>query len=245
MDRETAWTIFIAGFTGTAQARRLGRRFQAGPIEGVRFAGDEERPREPFDEFFVRACDPALALVAVTNARPVAKHYVTVLDDQPGLVAAYERGGYRLSHSEDLMACDLGSYVGGDDGQPVMLARTKAEVEWLNANDPQGMHWIPADNAADPHMAHYAMIVDDLPVARGRNLHLDEAHGYVSRVYTATAYRRRGLARILMRRLRADDAARGARWSVLTASAMGAGLYAELGYQTLGRIHILEPTAVA
>jgi hypothetical protein len=45
-----------------------------------------------------------------------------------------------------------------------------------------------------------------------------------------------------MRRLLADDVARGAQWSVLTASAMGTKLYAELGYQTLGGIHIFEPT---
>lgn len=242
MERETAWDIFIAGFISTAHAQRLGRRFRAGSIEGVRFAGDEARPREPFDEFFVRACDPHQALAAVEAANPAPEHYVTVLDDQPGLVDAYERGGYQLSYSEALMGCDLRRYVGQDGGQSVMVARTPADVEWLNANDPQGIYWIPADNTADPHLTHYAVIVDERPVARGRNLRLDEVHSYVSRVFTASAYRRRGLAHALMRRLLADDVARGAQWSALTASAMGTKLYAELGYQTLGSIHIFEPT---
>jgi hypothetical protein len=38
----------------------------------------------------------------------------------------------------------------------------------------------------------------------------------------------------------ADDRARGARWSVLTASRMGEPLYAHLGYRTLGTILIFE-----
>lgn len=57
----------------------------------------------------------------------------------------------------------------------------------------------------------------------------------------AEAQRGQGLARALMARLLADDIARGARWSVLTASRMGERLYAGLGYRTLGAILIFEP----
>jgi predicted acetyltransferase len=63
---------------------------------------------------------------------------------------------------------------------------------------------------------------------------------YVSRVYTAEAHRGQGLARALMTRLLADNRARGARWSVLTASQMGEPLYARLGYRALGTILIFE-----
>lgn len=89
-------------------------------------------------------------------------------------------------------------------------------------------------------MAHYTIVREGRLLARGRNLQLDANHSYVSRVYTAETHRGQGLARALMLRLLADDRARGARWSVLTASRMGELLYARLGYQALGTILIFE-----
>lgn len=38
MDTETAWALFIAGFTDTVFARRAETRFRAGPLEAVHFA---------------------------------------------------------------------------------------------------------------------------------------------------------------------------------------------------------------
>jgi GNAT superfamily N-acetyltransferase len=241
MNRETAWTLFIEGFTTTAYARRVATRFRAGPLEAVRFAGDEDRPEAAFEEFFARACAPADALAAVVAAHTLAEHYITALDDQPDLIAAYERGGYRRSHTEALMACDLCASGAVSASHSVLTVRTGAEANWLNTNDPQNIRWIVPDNLADPRMSHYVLVIDGVVAARGRNLRLDEAHSYVSRVYTADAYRRRGLALTLMRQILADDMARGARWSVLTASAMGESLYTKLGYRSLGTIHIFEP----
>jgi ribosomal protein S18 acetylase RimI-like enzyme len=240
MDREGAWDTFIEGFTGTAYARRVGTRFRAGPLDAVRLF-DEDQPGEPFEEFFARACAPAEAIAAVTAARTLAEHYITALDDRPGLVAAYADGGYRLIHSEALMLCDLAASEPEEPGHEARLVRDAAEAERLNASDSQGITWILPENLADDRMRHYVVSVDGKLAARGRNLRLDAARGYVSRVYTAEAYRRRGLARALMRRLLADEQERGARWSVLTASGMGQGLYAELGYRALATIHIFVP----
>lgn len=242
MNRETAWRLFIAGFTGTAYARRTMTRIQAGPLEGVYFTGDEQQENTPFHEFFVRNCDSSEALAAVAAARPLAEHYITVLEEQPSTILDYTRTGrYILIHSETLMACDLRDVHLPDPLPAVMVAQTAAEAEWLNTHDPQGIRWIPPDNLADPLVRHYAIIADNLPVVRGRNLWLDSAHSYVSRIYTAGAYRRRGLARILMQRLLADDRARGAHWSILTASTMGSRLYEDLGYRSLGSIHVFHP----
>jgi GNAT superfamily N-acetyltransferase len=242
MDTATAWSLFIAGFTGTAYARRVARRFRAGPLDAVRFAGDEDNPREPFDEYFVARCAPEVALAAVAAAAPLAEHYLTVLEDRPGLELAYARGGYRLSHSETLMACELAAAQVVASDPAVLHVQSADEAAALNAADPQGISWIVPDNLADPRMAHYAILRDGQPVARGRSFRLDAAHSYISRVYTAETHRGQGLARALMARIRADDIARGARWSVLTASGMGERLYLSLGYRPLGTIHIFEPS---
>jgi GNAT superfamily N-acetyltransferase len=242
VDTNQAWELFIRGFTDTAYARRVGTRFRAGPLEAVRFAGDEDRPSAPFVEFFVRASDPSSALAAVAAAAPPAEHYLTVLEDRPGLREQYGRGGYVLHGSETLMACDLTTASLPTPKQPVAVIRTVAEATWQNANDPQGISWVVPDNLADPRMAHYAIVRDGRTVCRGRTIQLDATHSYVSRVYTAEEYRGHGLATALMLQLLIDDDARGVRWSVLTATSAGEGLYARLGYRSLGRILIFAPT---
>lgn len=237
MDAQTAWALFIAGFTDTAFARRVARRFRAGPLEAVHFA-EGEVSGTPFAEFFASGCDPAEALAAVAASRPPPRHYLTVLEDRPGLREAIERGGFRLDDTETLMALDLAAVPLPAPAWEVSLVRTADEAEWHNANDPQGTRWALPDNLADPRMAHYSVVHDGRLLARGRNFHVDAAHSYVSRVYTAEDQRGRGLARALMTRLLADDHARGANWSVLTASRMGEPLYRHLGYRAQGQ----EPT---
>lgn len=151
------------------------------------------------------------------------------------------RGGYRLSHSETLMACDLAACSVPATDEAVVLVQSAGKAAAINADDPQGIAWIVPDNLADPRMAHYAILSEGLPVARGRTIRLDAAHSYVSRVYTAETHRGQGLARALMVRILADDRDQGIRWSVLTASGMGERLYRWLGYQALGTILIFEP----
>jgi GNAT superfamily N-acetyltransferase len=239
MDAETAWELFINGFTDTAFARRAATRLRAGPLPAVRFA-EGEVSGTSFAEYFVRACEPAEVLAAVEASGPPARHYLTVLEDRPGLREAFERGGYRFDDRETLMACDLAAARLPAPECEVALVRGTDEAPWHNANDPQGQRWVLPENLQDPRMRHYAVVRDGQLLARGRNFRLDAEHSYVSRVYTAEAQRGRGLARALMTQLLADDVARGARWSVLTASRMGEPLYARLGYRALGSILIFE-----
>ena len=239
MDVTTAWDLFIAGFTDSGHARHHATRFRAGPLEAVRFAAGE-LSGTPFEEFFVRDCDPAAALAAVAAHQPLPRHYLTVLEDRSGLRETYERGGYRLDDTETLMVCDL-AVLAPLTPSPGVTLLCEEEADWHNRNDPQGTRWALPENLADPRMAHYAIVRDGQLMARGRNLWLNARQSYVSRVYVAEAWRGQGLARALMARLLADDIARGARWSVLTASRMGERLYAGLGYRVLGTILIFEP----
>lgn len=239
MDATTVWELFIAGFTDSGHARRHATRFRAGPLEAVRFAAGE-LSGTPFEEFFVRDCDPAAALAAVTAHQPLPRHYLTVLADRPGLRETYERAGYRLDDTETLMVCDL-AVLAPLTPAPGVTLLCEEEADWHNRNDPQGTRWALPENLADPRMAHYTIVRDGQLMARGRNLWLNARQSYVSRVYVAEAWRGQGLARALMARLLADDIARGARWSVLTASRMGERLYAGLGYRVLGTILIFEP----
>ncbi|HMO57360.1 MAG TPA: GNAT family N-acetyltransferase [Roseiflexaceae bacterium] len=235
MNTERAWKLFITGFTDTATARRSASRFRAGPLAAVRFSRGEQSGT-PFEEFFVYDCDPSQALIALSKARRLARHYLTVLEDRPGLREAYQNAGYRLVDTEALMACNLSAVPPPIPDHAVTVVQTQAEADWYNSNDPQGIHWIMPDNLADPRMRHYAIVADGQIRARGRNLRLDAHHSYVSRVFVAEAHRGRGLARALMLQLLNDDMAGGIHWSVLTASRMGIPLYTRLGYQTFAMI---------
>ncbi|NJN15172.1 MAG: GNAT family N-acetyltransferase [Oscillochloris sp.] len=241
MDAYTAWNLFITGFTDTGYARRVGRCYRAGPLDAVRFAGDEDRPRAPFEEFFVWKCAPAEALAAIAAAQPLPEHYVTVFADRPGLPEVYAQAGYRLSHSEALMVRDLANPMLAPLHLPVTAIRSIAEANRANASDPQGIVWIVPDNLADPRMRHYVIMQEQRVVSRGRNFMIDADHSYVSRVFTADAQRGQGLAQAIMHRILAEDQARNARWSILTASVMGERMYERLGYVALGSIHIFEP----
>ncbi len=66
-----------------------------------------------------------------------------------------------------------------------------------------------------------------LPWPRG----LDQWYGYVTNVYTVPAFRRRGLARRLMERLREVAAEHGATELLLETSAEAAPLYERLGFR--------------
>lgn len=244
MDTELAWNLFVDGFTETAFARRYATRFRVGPLAGVRFDRGEVFGL-PFEEFFAYACAPAEVLAALAEARTLPRAYLSVLDDRPGLQEAYEGAGYRLDDTEALMACDLRQIRPPAPEPDVRIVRTVAEAAWYNTHDPQERFWILPDNLADRRMTHYAIVHDGQLVARGRNLHLDTRHSYVSRVYTAEAYRRRGFAAQLMQRLLADDIARGAHWSILSASRQGQALYTRLGYRALGTILIFESGSAA
>lgn len=169
MDSETAWALFIAGFNDTAFARRTATRFRAGPIEAVRFA-EGESSGTPFAEYFVRAFDPTEALAAVAISRPPPRHYLTILEDRPGLREVVEHAGFRLDDTETLMALDLAAAPLPAPEWEVSVLRSAEAAEWHNANDPQGIRWALPDNVADPRMAHYAIVRDGQLLARGRNL---------------------------------------------------------------------------
>ena len=151
-----AWQCSIAGFGESGHARRYAIRFRAGPLEAVRFAAGE-LSGTPFEEFFVRACDPATALAALAAHQPLPRHYLTVLEDQPDLREACKRASYRLDDTETLMACELAtSQLPGVDVD-VAQVQTAAQADWHNATDPQGIRWVLAENLADPRMGHYAV----------------------------------------------------------------------------------------
>jgi GNAT superfamily N-acetyltransferase len=64
---------------------------------------------------------------------------------------------------------------------------------------------------------------------------------WVSNVYVAPQFRRRGIGKSLLARLLRDDRAHGVEQSVLLASHAGSLLYASVGYELIGRLLLYTP----
>jgi GNAT superfamily N-acetyltransferase len=239
MNTTIAWEHFIAGVTNTPFMRRTIRRLPSEPLAGYRFIRDEYPGS--FDEFFAIGQEPEEVVKLLQRADPQPEHYLTVFADRPALPERYTALGYTLSETEPLMLHTLRDLPPLDTSYAVQLAQTPEEGVWLNSNDPAQLNWVIAENLGDPAMFHYYITLDEQPVARGRAIHLGQGSAYVARVYTAEAYRRRGLSRAIMLRLLHDAASNGMRYCLLSASPIGVPLYEALGFTTLGTIFVFEP----
>ena len=128
-----------------------------------------------------------------------------------------------------------------DPRYTVEQAAIGTHLAWLNEHDPAGRAWITATRLHEPRLRHSFITLDQRPVARVRVCRVDADHSYVTHLYTAEAYRRRGLARAVMAQALHDAAAHGEQWSVLISSAAGLPLYQALGYQQRASLVVFEP----
>jgi ribosomal protein S18 acetylase RimI-like enzyme len=197
--------------------------------------------RRVADEFVVRTQPPAAVLSAVAVYRPVPSHLITLIGRPPADHAAYLAAGYRHSATETLMVRSLTDLPPRDSRYTVEHASTLTHMAWLNEHDPAGRSWMTTARLHEPRLRHSFITLDQRPVARVRVCRVDADHGYVTHMYTAAAYRRRGLAQAVMTEVLHDAAAHGEQWSVLVSSAAGLPLYQELGYQHCASLVVFEP----
>ncbi|GCE45843.1 hypothetical protein KTH_07120 [Thermosporothrix hazakensis] len=91
-----------------------------------------------------------------------------------------------------------------------------------------------------PRLTHYRVLIEGKSVASARSSITPHSSLCVDEVYTDPAFRRRGLASILIQQLLYDASLSGIHTSVLLASEMGKPLYLKLGYRALATALIFE-----
>jgi GNAT superfamily N-acetyltransferase len=96
-----------------------------------------------------------------------------------------------------------------------------------------------ADNSADHRL--YAALVGESPVGWVSSIRTHPNAAWVANLYVQAEHRRRGIGAALMCGMLRDDAARGIRHSVLTASQAGAALYRTLKYHQAGTLQVFVP----
>lgn len=247
---DQAFESLIGSYLLTERQRQIGRKMVLGPVICVHY--DYGRPGQAgqvqfgpdgpgagrhyqADVFFVGHVSPKEAVAHIRAYGPAAEHQIFVLGYKSGLVSSYlslDCAAFTPVHT--LMARALAEVPAGPPGAEIGRATTAAECQWLNTIP--GMDPVPTEDLVDPHVRYYYGVVDDQAVAAVRRADLTPFISWVSHLYTAPDFRRRGLATALMRQLLRDSAAIGRRWSMLLATPQAVGLYRRLGYRDLAPV---------
>ena len=121
--------------------------------------------------------------------------------------------------------------------QSITTTCTKPSASWAQAFS-QGISVSLAPLLDVVHW-HYILKHEEHQVAKGAWILTPEHSAYIDDVETEAAYRRRGFAETLTRRMLCDAATTGAAESILSASPMGKPLYQKLGYAEQATILVL------
>src|SRR4029450_10807864 len=106
-----------------------------------------------------------------------------------------------------------------------------AEAAWINER--RGKTVVASHHLCDPAIAHYYVEAAGALATTGCLVHADLQLAYIADIFTFPAYRGRGMATGLIRRMLAAAAPAGATQSLLLATAETRRLYAKLGYSDL------------
>lgn len=237
---ETAVQAFVSGYCFTRSYTHPYLSQQVGPLWRMY---DEPRKRGTRREEYVchkQAPDSVDELVrSKTDGHFCLCVLVTPDQDEEALRAQFKELGYRLGHSEFLMAHQMRRIPKASGPLPVLRVDSQDMADCLN-------------QAAGQRQLRAEDVRPDSPIRSYVALDGDDIVGWVSSVHTSAAtwchnmfvrteYRRRGIARSLLCQMLRDDRAGGADAAVLLASHAGAKLYPVVGYRQLARLLVYTP----
>jgi GNAT superfamily N-acetyltransferase len=231
---------FIAGWLYSRQMERdimivskseavLHLRFSAPPLM-------RQRP----DEYMIFQASRDDIKRIIREADVDRPHLLTVFTNDPqATLDTYAQYHYLLFAREYLMAVALEPKRFSTAGDVVVRrVSSEAERQWFNRAREREV--IPPHALGDPRLSYYYVRHGDLLICEGRCILTPDKIAVVDSIYTAEAYRRRGLGAALMRTMLNDAAQRGAQYSALAASDDGRQLYLTLGYTVLADMLSLE-----
>lgn len=233
VDLHAVTEVFIEGFARLQRVMGDVHRDQHLGIPFLYFGGGRRGARFVY-EFFPIGAQPELAVRAATEIAGTSQHMISAIGcDSADEQASYTSAGYERWGHETLMARTIAfddALVTDDEVVLIQHLDLGSRVESAQREAGLRPHPITADHLDDPAIAQRVVLVDDQPASFGRIIAVGDA-AYVSDIVTLPAYRGRGLANRLVRRLLADAAKLGCRRSILTSSPMGHGLYRKLGFE--------------
>ena len=162
---------------------------------------------------------PAEVVTAIQSYQPNANHRLSVLTAAPEALAESVSRAWLCNDSwnnESFMIKSLLDLPAFQERAVVQVRQTQAVTEY----------WIEADGE---------------PVCRGKSTLTSGQAIYVSGMETSPAFRRRGLASAILKRIQKDAAQQGATRSILSSTSMGLPLYLSEGYSVLAQVQAFLP----
>lgn len=233
---------FTRSFTAPAEFVREG---SAGELRVVRDVRGDTPARSEEIFAFAWALDAKAVLKRVRAYVEHANYRLCVfhrLDQTPDAVrASYKPLGFRPRVTETLFVRPLTDLPTAGASFDIQRVTTPEQHEHVRAVT--RYRQLNPEHVADPKspVRLYYIDHDGKAAAMVRSVHLQKQSSYVAGLWTLAEHRRRGMATALMCRMLADDAASGAKHSVLMASTAGALLYPKLGYVPLAQLQVFTP----
>lgn len=133
-----------------------------------------------------------------------------------------------------------------DSGRQEEAVAAMAEPfrQWLEPRLADGRYfgWAVETSGAGLPIAGLGMMEIDWPPHP--NHPLEARRGYILNVYVEPAYRRRGIARLLLETARAEAVRRGLSYLILHATEQGRALYAGLGWSATAEMALSIPRSL-
>jgi GNAT superfamily N-acetyltransferase len=230
-----AYDWYIASYFLTKRQRQIGRRLSLGDVICVHYDYILEGESRQADNFFIWGAEPEVVVETIRAYGPAGDHQIYVVADRPGLPVAYMGlGCSAMTGVNSLMARGLEELPTPNKTVRIRQAMTPGECMVLNAID--GADLTLAEDVIDPALEFYYTGHGERPVTMARVARKKPGIGWVSHVYTAPDYRRRGLATDMMIRVLAKQRQAGDRLSLLLATEDAHSMYRKVGYLDLAPV---------
>ena len=244
MEIRRALQVFAEGYSFTRSYTHPYLWETLGPNAFRLFDATRKNPRDlRSEEFALFDLPPAEALaLCMERSQGAFRFGYLVREGEPDreIRDAFKSLGCRLKVTEPLFVHDLTHLAPSEGPFPVSRVTTPEQAAAV-AKAAGSRQALPEHLALDPPpIRQYAAYDGETPVGWVNSV--ATTHGaWCASMYVQEPYRRRGIARSLMRKMLADDRDAGVPANVLLATHTGAKLYAAVGYRQLGTLYVYTP----
>lgn len=162
-------------------------------------------------------------------------------EDSSAAQAWLKSKGYRQITTEPLMVHDLRGIEAAAPPAGIVIKRV-ADQDLADrlAKAARSRQVLPEHLQPSSPLRQYVALRGRTPIGWVRSIVTGKTT-WVSNMFVETRFRRRGIARAMLRHLLRDDRAAGSRASILSASTAGTKLYEVVGYRALATLILFVP----
>jgi GNAT superfamily N-acetyltransferase len=207
------WLRDSPGFGGRARNQEWIAHAQADPKNVDQFA------REAAERFLINAL--------ATNK-----------EQELDLLSKYRKLGYRLWQRQQLMTRDVRGVPQVEAAAKIRPVDTEEMAARLAKATSERIRWVQLKGGGSIR-CHIATVENEL-VGWVRSVSIDNS-SWCASLFVKPEFRRRGIARALVRQMLVADERAGASASVLVATQAGAKVYGTMGYHSIATVMVLTP----